>query len=220
MIIFDNMQVLIAKGGWVMYVLLPLSVYVISVIIFKINQLWFGTAANIKFIESVNEELSSGKINEAYNQLDQEKGPVARVMQTAVKCIYLEKYPENVAKEEISRQGMEQLKYYEAQMRGLEMSSNVAPLLGLLGTVSGMIKVFATIQSTGSKVDPAMLAGGIWEAMMTTVAGITVAVIALAAHYIIESKIETLRAAMRDATIRVLVSANRGKPSVKRAQAA
>ncbi|MFP6717413.1 MAG: MotA/TolQ/ExbB proton channel family protein, partial [Alphaproteobacteria bacterium] len=82
--------------------------------------------------------------------------------------------------------------------------ANLSPLLGLLGTVLGMIKAFARLESAGTKVDPAILAGGIWEALLTTAFGLSVAIPALAAFYILEGQVENVRAQMKDATIRVL----------------
>src|SRR5262249_28066281 len=81
----------------------------------------------------------------------------------------------------------------------------IAPLLGLLGTVSGMVKAFAKLELAGSRVDPAMLAGGIWEALLATVAGLTIAIPAMAAHYIFEGKVDRIRADMKDAAVRVIL---------------
>jgi biopolymer transport protein ExbB len=89
-------------------------------------------------------------------------------------------------------------------MRGLEMVSTVAPLLGLLGTVTGMVKTFSGINQIGARVDPAILAGGIWEALIATVAGLMVAIPALAAHYIIDSRIDSIRSTMTDAVTYIL----------------
>ena len=89
-------------------------------------------------------------------------------------------------------------------MRGLEVIASLSPLLGLLGTVLGMIKAFVRLESAGTKVDPAILAGGIWEALLTTAFGLSVAIPALAAFYILEGQVENVRAQMKDASIRVL----------------
>jgi biopolymer transport protein ExbB len=96
-------------------------------------------------------------------------------------------------------------------MRGLELVANVSPLLGLLGTVIGMVDAFAALEQAGSKVDPSLLAGGIWTALLTTVAGLSVAIPALAAHNIFDGKIESVRARMRDITIRIFSLSNQLK---------
>ena len=86
--------------------------------------------------------------------------------------------------------------------RGIPMIKTLAalcPLLGLLGTVLGMIGAFSKLEAAGSKVDPALLAGGIWEALLTTAFGLVIAIPALAAYYMFEGRVETVRAAMKDA---------------------
>jgi len=80
----------------------------------------------------------------------------------------------------------------------------VGPLLGLLGTVIGMIAAFAKLSEAGTRVDPSQLAGGIWQALITTVGGLIVAVPAMAAYYLIDSIIERVRATMRDVTVQIL----------------
>lgn len=89
-------------------------------------------------------------------------------------------------------------------MRGLELVGNISPLLGLLGTVMGMVTAFARLGEAGNRVDPAMLASGIWEALITTVAGLVVAIPAVAAYYVIDGFIERVRSTMKDVTVQIL----------------
>ena len=74
----------------------------------------------------------------------------------------------------------------------LEVISQVSPLVGLLGTVIGMIDSFNELELGGSLVDPAILAGGIWTALLTTAMGLIVAIPALVSHYFLEKKINDL----------------------------
>ena len=74
----------------------------------------------------------------------------------------------------------------------LALVANVAPLLGLMGTVTGMIKAFQAIQNLGGKVNASVLAGGIWEAMLTTAEGLAVAIPALVAHHMLQGKVHNL----------------------------
>jgi biopolymer transport protein ExbB len=78
----------------------------------------------------------------------------------------------------------------ETSLRGLATVAALAPLLGLLGTVIGMIRAFMVIESHGSAVSPALLAGGIWEALLTTAAGLTVAIPCLLFHNLFQGRIE------------------------------
>ena len=79
----------------------------------------------------------------------------------------------------------------------MEVISNIAPLLGLLGTVIGMINAFSKLEEAGSRVDPAILAGGIWEALLTTAFGLIVAIPALAAFYWLDGRVDKAREDMR-----------------------
>ncbi len=76
----------------------------------------------------------------------------------------------------------------------LELIGLIAPLLGLLGTILGMIEAFQALQTSGSEADPAILAGGIWEALLTTALGLVVAIPAIVAFHLAESRSERLRA--------------------------
>ncbi len=78
-------------------------------------------------------------------------------------------------------------------MRVLELIAATAPLLGLLGTVLGMIEAFQQLEEAGSQVDPSLLSGGIWKALLTTAAGLVVAMPALAAWHVFDRRLESAR---------------------------
>jgi len=77
--------------------------------------------------------------------------------------------------------------------RTLELTGLIAPLLGLLGTILGMIEAFRALQESGAQADPAVLAGGIWEALLTTALGLAVAIPAIIAFNLFENRIEVFR---------------------------
>ena len=78
------------------------------------------------------------------------------------------------------------------QVRKLELITTIAPILGLTGTVTGMISTFQAIGEHGSRVDPSVLAGGIWEALITTAAGLLVALPAHVAYHFLENRLSEL----------------------------
>ncbi|WP_415402151.1 MotA/TolQ/ExbB proton channel family protein [Tateyamaria sp. SN3-11] len=92
-----------------------------------------------------------------------------------------------------------------AGLRPLELIATIAPLLGLLGTVLGMIAAFQALQDAGSRADPATLAGGIWEALLTTAAGMAVAIPASMALTWFESVADRLRHELEDAATRIFL---------------
>lgn len=195
---------IVSKGGWVAYLLIALSVYALGIVMFKLYQFSSSGVFNTGFIDRVMAHVKRGELTDASALLAREAGPVARIMRVAIECILNRQMSMKSRESEISRIGAGELRYLESHMRGLEMSATVAPLIGLMGTVIGMIKAFSKLSEAGSRIDPSMLAGGIWEALVTTVGGLMVAVPALAAYYLIDAVVERVRATMRDVTIQVL----------------
>ena len=104
----------------------------------------------------------------------------------------------------ISRAGSRIIRQLDKNLRGLGIIGNITPLLGLMGTVTGMIKAFMKIQELGGRVDPSVLAGGIWEALITTVAGLGVAIPTLVAYHYFEGKIDDISSQMKDVSAEFL----------------
>ncbi|WP_339949945.1 MotA/TolQ/ExbB proton channel family protein [uncultured Albimonas sp.] len=115
--------------------------------------------------------------------------------------------PLAAAREETARVAKRELADARTGLRALELIATAAPLLGLLGTVLGMIAAFRTLQEAGGRADPAMLAGGIWEALLTTAAGMAVAIPASAALTWFESVADRARQDMEDLGARLFLAA-------------
>ena len=193
------------KGGSVMYVLLGLSIYGVSVILFKIYQFYnAGMFSRNNFIDQAVLEIRSGDIVSASRTLSTVKGPIARIMRVALDCVANREISQRSKEAEIARVGAADIRYLESHLRGLEMIANIGPLLGLLGTVIGMVIAFSRLESAGARVDPSLFAGGIWEAFLCTVAGLVVAIPAIGAYYAIDALIERVRSTMRDVSIQIL----------------
>lgn len=193
------------RGGPVMYVMLMLSIYGVAVIIFKIYQFWnAGMFSRNAFIDQAVHEIRAGDIQKASRTLSRVKGPIARIMRVALDCVANREISQRSKEAEIARVGAADIRYLESHLRGLELIANLGPLLGLLGTVMGMVAAFAKLEAAGARVDPSLFAGGIWEAFLSTVAGLVVAIPAIAAYYAIDALIERVRATMRDVSIQVL----------------
>jgi len=99
-----------------------------------------------------------------------------------------------------------QLDNLRSGLRPLALIANISPLIGLLGTVLGMINAFQALQNAGNKVDPTILSGGIWVALLTTAAGLIIAIPAAAAHNWMEGVIYRAQRAMEDAVTRVFTA--------------
>jgi biopolymer transport protein ExbB len=117
--------------------------------------------------------------------------------------------PPAAARDEVARLAQNQLATLRRGLRALELIVTIAPLIGLLGTVLGMIAAFRTLQDSGGQADPALLAGGIWEALLTTAAGMAVAIPAAVALSWFDSIAERAQARMEDMATRLFIHAAR-----------
>jgi biopolymer transport protein ExbB len=192
------------KGGVIMYLLAMLSVYAVAVVIFKIIQFRAANVFDRSFIEPALREIKQGDRTRATKTLASTKGPIARIMRVTFECVANREMSQKSKEAEILRVGSGDIRYLESHLRGIEMTASVAPLMGLLGTVIGMIGSFSKLSMSGTRVDPTILAGGIWEALLTTAGGLAVAIPALAAHYILDGVIERVRATMKDVSVQIL----------------
>ena len=192
------------KGGVIMYVLAAMSVYAVAVILFKILQFTKSNVFDRSFIEPALREIKQGDRSRATQTLATTKGPVARIMRVTFECVANREMSQKSKEAEILRVGSGDIRYLESHLRGLEMTASVAPLMGLLGTVVGMIGSFSKLSLSGTRVDPTILAGGIWEALLCTAGGLAVAIPALAAHYILDGIIEKVRSTMKDVSVQIL----------------
>ena len=189
---------LVLKGGPVMLILLGLSIISLTIIIIKIFQFYKSDIYNGNKILPVYKLLEDNKISQSKELLNSILHPSSNI----ITSILDNKNLSNEDREnEVSIIGEKQLRNLEFLLKPLEVISNVAPLLGLLGTVIGMITAFSKLENAGSKVDPAILAGGIWEALLTTAFGLIVAIPALAAFYWLDGKVDKVREEMRHAAI-------------------
>lgn len=192
------------KGGPVMFLLAGLSVYVLAVILFKAYQFILARITDEKFVEPVMDDIQNQRFEKAMNTLAITPGSVALVMRTALECLLNRTLVQETRQAEIQRVGNAEVRYLETHLRGLDLVANVGPLLGLLGTVIGMVDAFSKLQEQGSRIDPSQLAGGIWEALLTTAGGLIIAIPALAAYNILDGIIERVRTRMRDVSVRIL----------------
>lgn len=192
------------KGGVVMYGLAMLSVYAVAVVIFKVIQFRKANVFDRSFIDRALVEIKQGDRARATKVLAGIKGPIARIMRVTFECVANRDISQKSKEAEILRVGSGDIRYLESHLRGLEMTASIAPLMGLLGTVIGMISSFSRLSMSGTRVDPTVLAGGIWEALLCTAGGLAVAIPALAAHYLLDGIIEKVRATMKDVSVQIL----------------
>jgi len=198
------LQELLDKGGIVMFIIMLLSVYVVAVLLFKLVQFIKFHTHSREYVNEIMDAIEDKQYADAVRIAANAKSPLARVLETALKSVVNRTLGDDKKLRAIEESGSRQIRKYETHLRGLEMVATIAPLLGLLGTVLGMVKAFAGIGAGGGQVDPSILASGIWEALLTTVAGLSVAIPALAIYYIVDGRVESMRAAWKDTVTSVL----------------
>ena len=175
------------KGGWVMYPILACSVVALAVAVERLIYFLRIRSNDRQLFEEVHRLLKHGKIDEGITLCDRARGPIAKAMTVCLRNFH--KGPVKIEKA-IEHEGSEILSDMEKYLRTLAAIAQVAPLLGLLGTVTGMVRAFRVIEDLGGKVNAVALAGGIWEALLTTVFGLVVAIPCLLVYFYFEGRVD------------------------------
>lgn len=183
---------LIEKGGPVVVILLLMSIVALTVGILKLAQFIFRGVGRAGGVEIEISAWINGEKQTATERLSRRRNPTARVVAQAMSDL-LKGVDDTIVREDAERIALNELSDLKSHLRVIEATSQVAPLLGLLGTVIGMMGAFQALQSAGAEADPAALAGGIWVALITTAVGLTVALPAYLALYWFEGRIDRER---------------------------
>ena len=187
----------LVDGGPSIWAIAALSILGLTVVLWKTWRLALVGAWSARGVGPALDALRSGQTQQAVALSGARRGMRSRFLNAAIRAKTT--LPVNDAKDETARVAKLHLANANAGLRVLELIATIAPLLGLLGTVLGMIAAFQTLQEAGARTDAAALAGGIWEALLTTAAGMAVAIPATAALTWFESVIESMRLDMEDA---------------------
>ncbi|AHC99687.1 MotA/TolQ/ExbB proton channel family protein [Leisingera methylohalidivorans] len=195
---------LLRDGGPSIWAIAVLSVITLALILWKIWRLaLLGAWSRGKAGQAVD-AFERGDRAAAQSIVKNRIGVRSQVVGAALSAAAT--LPEDRAREETARVAKLHLASAAAGLGALELIATIAPLLGLLGTVLGMIAAFQALQAAGSKADPALLAGGIWEALLTTAAGMAVAIPASAALTWFEAVITRIRRDLEDSATRIFIA--------------
>ncbi|WP_233192793.1 MotA/TolQ/ExbB proton channel family protein [Acidimangrovimonas sediminis] len=201
-----RMRDFVTMGGPAMTAIAVLSVVTLALILWKLWRLVrFGAWSGGRHSETALSLWSAGRRAEAQAVLAGRRSLRARLVATAMAAADDAALTQDEAQAETTRVARQLLARARAGLRGIELAATIGPLLGLFGTVTGMIAAFQALQEAGARADPATLAGGIWEALLTTAAGMAVAIPAQIALTWFEAVIERLRHDMEDTATRVFV---------------
>ncbi|MEX1258566.1 MAG: MotA/TolQ/ExbB proton channel family protein [Gemmatimonadota bacterium] len=194
---------LFADGGLMMYPLVLCSLIALGVIFAKAWTLWVAHRDTDKILAETRELTEAGRIDEAIVRCTETPGPTAAILLVGLRRIRDGKVREDELEQAIDTTGTIELGFLERGLVILATVANVAPLMGFLGTVVGMIMAFAAIESAGS-VDPTNVAGGIKVALLTTAAGLVIAIPVNIGYNLFVTRIDKLITDMERGTQQVL----------------
>ena len=200
--IVDRAWELLSLGGPVSAILVAMSVLALTIVLVK---LWQFHALRIGDFRAAQEALGlyrAGQEQAALLLAVGSPNPGAEALACALRG-QLRRLPEEAVREEVSRFGHDALESLRSGFRPLEVIASLAPLLGLFGTVLGMIDAFREMEHAGHQVNPALLSGGIWEALLTTAVGLGVAIPTVAALGWLERRVDRLAHEMGSIVTRV-----------------
>jgi len=177
------------KGGWIMGVLGIMSVIAIYIFVERYLAILQASKEDRNFINNIRDFIHHGRVDAAIALCKAQSTPISRMIEKGLQRLGkplndINAAIENVGKLEVSR--------LEKNISGLATIAGAAPMLGFLGTVTGMIKAFYDMSMAGNNVDIVVLSSGIYEAMVTTVGGLVVGIVAYVCYNVLVARIEKL----------------------------
>ena len=206
-----SMFELLAEGGVLMIPLFVLSLVAIFVIAERWRSLNNSQIEVDGFLRTVENMLKDGDRERALTYCDGIDKPLARILKAGIRRLGR---PIRDIEDAISNAGKKEIYHLEKRMNWLATIAGVAPLIGFTGTVTGMIEAFMDIQSLQGNVNPSVLAGGIWEALITTATGLIVGIIAYGFYNFLLGKINRTVHELENASADFIDLLN--KPSYKK----
>lgn len=192
------MMAFFIKGGIAMYPILLCSVFAFAIFVERLIRFSGMKSRGKGLAENFSAMLARGETEQARKLAVESRSPMGRVLVQAME----ERNREREILETVVANAIEEeVRGLSAYTQALATIGNIAPLLGLLGTVMGMIKAFMVIQEMGGKVNAAVLAGGIWEAMLTTAFGLAVALPVMVAHSYLMARIDEYEAKLQSGAV-------------------
>ncbi len=188
---------LFERGGPVMWPLLFGSILGLAIILERLFFFYRHRLPVRNFEEKLLALLRRGDLTGAKQLAAQSRHPVAHIARTYfnnLACTYLTSLTsqDELRQDILKREGSRCMEKVEEHLRGLSLIAHVAPLLGLLGTVTGLVSSFHVIEKMEGLAQPAQLAAGIWESLLTTVVGLVIAIPCLAAYHGFEQKADKI----------------------------
>lgn len=180
---------ILTRGGWIMLPIALLSLLTIYLFVERLLTVRRAQADPEKLTSQVRSYVQSGDIQGAINHCSHHNSPIARMLQHGLERLGR---PISEIQDAVQSAGKHEAFELEKRTGVLASIAGIAPMLGFLGTVTGMIRAFQQIQNLQGNVNPSVLAGGIWEALLTTAFGLAVGILALFAYNFLINRIKRL----------------------------
>lgn len=190
-----------------LWVLLAVSVAALAIVMVKIWQFARQRPERCPDVDVALRQWRAGDWRQARDSLAVEQ-PVSLVVALSMDEL-LSGTDDEMVRQEVDRLATIHLNRLRALLPALDGIGTLSPLLGLLGTVLGMIVAFQQMEVAGAQVDPSTLSSGIWQALLTTAVGLGIAIPAIAVHNWMERKVERVAMRMNDAVTQVLLEFGR-----------
>jgi biopolymer transport protein ExbB len=191
---------IVQAGGWLMLPIIGCSIIAAAIILERLWSLQPKRVLPVNLAMQVREWVSNDQLDPEHLQRLHQSSPLGQMLATG---LWNRHSPREIIKESIEDVGRHAVHELERYLNALGTIAAISPLMGLLGTVIGMIKVFAAITASGVG-NPGVLAGGISEALITTAAGLCVAIPALIAYRYLRARVDALVVQMEKETIKFL----------------
>ncbi len=198
----SGLGTILAQGGPIVWLLLALSLITLMLIVVKVIELR-GVLGGQPAREAALEAWQAGDRQAARDKVSGGSTPVDRILTAAMTGLSSGRSRAALT-EELEWRGNETLDGLSRHLRTLELVGMISPLLGLLGTVLGMIRSFQELALAEGAANAALLAGGIWQALLTTAAGLAVAIPAAVAANMLGTRVERVGTAMEVAVGRLM----------------
>jgi len=192
---------LLAHGGVMLWLIMLASAAAIAVVIERLLHYHRAQINSTEFLIGVKNVLKRDNVVEALSICDATPGPVARLVKAAI--LARDRGRDGV-REALEEAGLMEVPRLEQKLNLLATIAQISPLMGLLGTVMGFIRIYMVMEEQGQYAQGGLLSGGIWQALICTAAGLAVSIIAYAAYNYLVSRVNSIVLDMEKTSTEVL----------------
>jgi biopolymer transport protein ExbB len=194
---------LFLKAGPFLWPIILCSVVGFGIFLERMQAFWRYRSGQVGLVGEVAALAKRGELDAAEEICKLDATPVGNVLGTLVRTL---DRPKDERDQIVTVSGDREVRRMERGLRGIAVIARIAPLLGLLGTVVGLVEAFLAVSTMRGPPDPSVLANGIWQALLTTVAGLLVAIPAILSHEWLQSRVDDVAFSMQEAVTEVLAA--------------